>query len=371
MGATKEAGEEQKDKAWNVYMDFRKPLRKAFIVFFAQFGLFMYYLFELNGESTDDDSPGRDAHHPNNVSMVKWFFAVALLLVAGDSEVGPSFGSIFWRDKLDRAFRGTCCGIWCGNCRELKENKELDTDCCCCLPSCLSIPSFCCSPRLHILCRLFWDFMINAVARVIICGTAPIMLCVEGPLDFVKDATAVFFIIKLDDVEDDAYLSETNTWNPILKDSHYEITVANDHIYKIAGLRKLLGFPSVETVLDEWDANPEKKHLVFDCEQATEQPSTHQLFARPKAKKPTLQMGDVVLSELQRVHGGTRQVTDEVHEDRQQLRAPRTDSEDFQSPRTDSEDFQLPVCHPELSSLLARGYEIAMSMPVPDSDEDL
>merc|ERR1712176_1402950 len=38
--------------------------------------------------------------------------------------------------------------------------------------------------------------------------TFPIMVCVEGPLDFVKDCTAVLFISQLDDLDDPKDLKE-------------------------------------------------------------------------------------------------------------------------------------------------------------------
>merc|ERR1712062_169384 len=155
------------------------------VVFFAQFGLIMYYIFELNGDadrSDEDDSPVRDAHHPDKVSMMKWIFAVALVMVAGDDNVGPKFGTVFWKDKWNKAFNGGC--------EDFLENEKNDRGCFFGMP-----------PRLNILLRLCWDLAVNGFARSMICGTAPIMLCVEGPLDFVKDATAVFFIIKLDDIQ--------------------------------------------------------------------------------------------------------------------------------------------------------------------------
>merc|ERR1712190_285436 len=86
-------------------MDFRKPLRKVLLVFAAQFGLFTYYLFEMDGGSTDDESPGRDSHDPSKVSFMAWFFAVLVIAVAGEDDVGPPFGIDFWKDKLNRVFR--------------------------------------------------------------------------------------------------------------------------------------------------------------------------------------------------------------------------------------------------------------------------
>merc|ERR1712167_101262 len=47
--------------------------------------------------------------------------------------------------------------------------------------------------------RCIMDFCINGLGRSLVAYTFPIMLCVEGPLDFVKDCTAVLFISTLDD----------------------------------------------------------------------------------------------------------------------------------------------------------------------------
>jgi len=56
--------------------------------------------------------------------------------------------------------------------------------------------------------RRFMDFTVNSVARGIILYTVPIMVCVEGPLDFVKDLTAVMFITMLDDGGDNKTIEE-------------------------------------------------------------------------------------------------------------------------------------------------------------------
>merc|ERR1711972_472187 len=44
------------------------------------------------------------------------------------------------------------------------------------------------------------DWSVNSVCRMTVLYTFPIMLCVEDPLDFVKDCTAVYFICTLDDL---------------------------------------------------------------------------------------------------------------------------------------------------------------------------
>jgi len=50
--------------------------------------------------------------------------------------------------------------------------------------------------------RSWMDFLINGVARDIILFTFPLLICVEGPLDFVKDCTAIFFLTQLDDIDE-------------------------------------------------------------------------------------------------------------------------------------------------------------------------
>merc|ERR1712039_119727 len=92
-------------------------------------------------------------------------------------------------------------------------------------------------PRVHVLARFFLDFMINAVARSIIRGTVPIMLCVEGPLDFVKDVTAVFFILKLDDIDSDKDLSDEKVWDFTDPENDYEIEDMTDPAYRVAYLK--------------------------------------------------------------------------------------------------------------------------------------
>jgi len=249
----RKAERKELDEAWNVYMDFRKTLRRAFTVCFAQFGLFMYYLFELNGESKDDDSPGLDAHFKKNVSMIKFLFAVVLLMVAGDDEAGPAFSFQFWLDKMKKVVEHNQdysfeeeksavfphCGLFLKLCSLCCTNEDADFAC--------SVPM---SPSMHIYVRMFCDFFVNAFARAIICGTAPIMLCVEGPLDFVKDATAVFFILKLDDIENWVSLNEPDSWSPLSEDTSYEMRSIKDKGYRIEGLRKCLQFPTCDQIIE-------------------------------------------------------------------------------------------------------------------------
>jgi hypothetical protein len=55
--------------------------------------------------------------------------------------------------------------------------------------------------KYELYMRTVMDFCINAAAQKLIMYTVPVFLCVEEPLDFVKDCTALLFISKLDDTE--------------------------------------------------------------------------------------------------------------------------------------------------------------------------
>eukprot|EP00927_Polykrikos_kofoidii_P034878 TRINITY_DN29496_c0_g1_i3.p1 TRINITY_DN29496_c0_g1~~TRINITY_DN29496_c0_g1_i3.p1 ORF type:complete len:465 (+),score=60.32 TRINITY_DN29496_c0_g1_i3:58-1452(+) len=158
----------------NVYMDTKKSLLGSTLVtFFAQFGLMLYYVYELNsGEA------GRNTRDPGNASLIKWLTAVAVITVSGEDEIGKCFASATWKEVLGRVD---------------KELDRVDKE----------------NPRglewlwlkLPILVRIVCDFVINGTCYSLVLGTVPIMLCVEGPLDFVKDTLAIFFIVKLDDID--------------------------------------------------------------------------------------------------------------------------------------------------------------------------
>merc|ERR1712217_44984 len=49
--------------------------------------------------------------------------------------------------------------------------------------------------------RMWMDYVVNGLARTIVLFTFPLLISTEGPLDFVKDCTAVFFLTQLDDID--------------------------------------------------------------------------------------------------------------------------------------------------------------------------
>mmetsp|Transcript_65483 Transcript_65483/g.191627 ORF Transcript_65483/g.191627 Transcript_65483/m.191627 type:complete len:532 (-) Transcript_65483:94-1689(-) len=58
--------------------------------------------------------------------------------------------------------------------------------------------------QIEWIIRCGMDFMVNSFARTIILYTVPIMVCVEHPMDCVKDLTAVMFVTTLDNLDGDA-----------------------------------------------------------------------------------------------------------------------------------------------------------------------
>lgn len=152
----------------NWYMDVTRQFRKGLLCFFAQSGLVMYYVFELNSD--------KDTHQESNVSVLQWLVALMIIEIAGDDEMGSSFNATYWKNLLKALPKTTARWRW--------------------VLWIVPAPIW-----LEFYFRAFMDMMINGVARTMILGTAPIMLCVEGHMDFVKDVTALFFIMKLDDIE--------------------------------------------------------------------------------------------------------------------------------------------------------------------------
>jgi len=161
----------------NVYMYLCRPFRRATLFFIAQVGLMLYYIYNLD---TDPDT-----HDASKVSLVKWFFAVIITAIAGEDETGSDFSSSFWdRILLAESTRE----LWAQNDTMSKGHRVFF-----CIPM---------TYRCEWTMRCGMDWIVNSVCRAILMGTAPIMLCVEEPLDFIKDCLAVFFIAALDDFDD-------------------------------------------------------------------------------------------------------------------------------------------------------------------------
>mmetsp|Transcript_23942 Transcript_23942/g.75286 ORF Transcript_23942/g.75286 Transcript_23942/m.75286 type:complete len:369 (-) Transcript_23942:51-1157(-) len=193
--------EEEDDPPFkNVYMYLARPFRRATYFFIAQSGLMAYYVYNLNADP--------DTHDPTKVSVVKWFFAVIITAIAGDDETGSDYEHLFWTKILRPKEPSSFWEIPQGDDRKI-------------IPAHLRHKVFVIIPiryQKEWWLRSCMDWLVNSVFRTTLMGTAPIMLCVEEPLDFIKDCLAIFFIAKLDDYD------EAKTFKEFKEEAdHYEM----------------------------------------------------------------------------------------------------------------------------------------------------
>mmetsp|Transcript_83479 Transcript_83479/g.145114 ORF Transcript_83479/g.145114 Transcript_83479/m.145114 type:complete len:418 (-) Transcript_83479:142-1395(-) len=190
-------------EADNIYQDLRVPFKRCVLTCFAQMGLIMYYVFELNGLNTqedDDDNVYLRMIDPDCPSLVKWLLAVVITEIVQDDDTGKKFGDeswLFWTKVEEQFYRN-------------HETREADE---CSLHHAKDgsfLPLW-----THLYARCLMDMLINSMMFTMIMTTAPIMLSVEQPLDYVKDVTAVFFILKLDDIDDAVDLSNAEVWKTV------------------------------------------------------------------------------------------------------------------------------------------------------------
>jgi len=207
-------GEDSHTSATSKYMHIALPIRKVFPVFLAQMALMLFYMFYLN---TDPDT-----HDRTKVSYGYWVVGILLQLYAGEQQLGDPYDAYYWKnlfeqgdttlpkpeeedeakyledDGLDFSHGGATF-----NAKNDVQNKSH------------KVFFFIPAPFwLEWKLRQGMDLLINRLFRSIIIYTFPIMLCVEGPLDFVKDCTAIWFITTLDDLGGDE--SENNSLDEML-----------------------------------------------------------------------------------------------------------------------------------------------------------
>lgn len=158
----------------NEYMCVPKKFRRCTLYFFVQGGLIAYFVFFLN-----DDTETRSVE---NVSILKWLIGLVITAIAGDDQAGATYDWLFWR----RMFVN------------IRDRHTLP-----CENAARKI--FWCVPvslGFEWRVRQAMDFTVNVLFRAILIGLAPILLCVEGPMDFIKDVLAIFFIVQLDDFDE-------------------------------------------------------------------------------------------------------------------------------------------------------------------------
>eukprot|EP00812_Abedinium_dasypus_P009524 NODE_320_length_1671_cov_297.080446.p1 GENE.NODE_320_length_1671_cov_297.080446~~NODE_320_length_1671_cov_297.080446.p1 ORF type:complete len:497 (+),score=139.92 NODE_320_length_1671_cov_297.080446:3-1493(+) len=218
---------DEADMADSMYMDVAEPLRKAFTMAIIQLSLLFLYIFKLN---TDPDTK-----NPLKAKYGYWFIAIVLQLYAADSQLGNSTNIRWWRhllgfDKTREEPKGEselekqCVVIRKERQADLADIRKLWRTRCGCIRTTYGF-----TWQLRFLC----DFAVNGVARQLILFTFPIMLCVEEPLDVVKDCTAVFFMTMLDDVK------EPRTWNELMV--KLKFTVAKDELdYEMSGAKSFM-----------------------------------------------------------------------------------------------------------------------------------
>lgn len=188
--------EDFSELAENKYQQILMPTRRVIPLFLIQCGLFMLYVDNMNGNDVPSKSKA-------NVKFFYWFVGVLIQIYAGDTQLGPPYNRTWWT-KLMVGDKTWSAVFW-----EVREamreanNGTFNTD--------DSLPrlkkTFYGIRLLPVwfdwLARMLMDFIVNGLLRDVIKYTFPIMLCAEDPLDFVKDCTAVFFIVQLDDLQDD------------------------------------------------------------------------------------------------------------------------------------------------------------------------
>jgi len=186
--------------------------------------------------------------HAEKVDFAYWLIAVMFQIYAGDSQMGEAYNQKFWRHILvgrtavspasaepllglglpgttSTFLPGTQASSWSpgygserpvfqgspspppARLEEEEEEREEDQ-----MRRSFELLGSC-RYNIHLVLNMpFWhewrlrsvmDFTVNCVARSIIFYSVPLMVCIEEPLDFVKDLTAVMFITLLDDIPGD------------------------------------------------------------------------------------------------------------------------------------------------------------------------
>jgi len=193
----------EKSEASNIYEDLSIKHLRVVPLFFVQMMLISFYVRNLNDDTVDSDDSTKDVH---NVKWVNWVVAVVFSIYASDQQVGEKFSGEYWEQVL-----GITSPFEPDFDDSTSHQRNTETDDFADVGGVEATWFFagrCCSRRLPSirvwhgwLMRWAMDFAVNSVSRDIIVYTVPILVSVEGPLDFVKDLTAVMFISTLDDLE--------------------------------------------------------------------------------------------------------------------------------------------------------------------------
>jgi len=241
-----------KVEATNIYEDFTLKFQRVLPLWIAQMSLVALYVEELNKDKAVTDF--------YNFKFVYWGIAVLFQMYGGDAQVGEPFNHNYWtralnshhveevktklgklgeclckadtKTKIIKSKADTKTDI-INSIKDIKKNKgsysdlkmyrggpysdlkmrqDVGTDLeamrrwsfgsvhhhCHEVFSVVSVPL---SAKFWFEWRVRWimDLAVNSVARNIVLYTVPLLVCIEKPLDVVKDLTAVMFITMLDD----------------------------------------------------------------------------------------------------------------------------------------------------------------------------
>lgn len=155
------------DAVKNKYQHLASPLLAVFALFMAQVSLFALMVTFINHDP--------DTHDTCKVVLLEWVVAVIVTHVAGSDESGSAHDGAVWSQML----------------KDMQKSGQYE------------------GHKVEYWARRAADLIINTFCREVLFGVAPIVLCASGPMDFVKDALAIFFIVRLDDLNDAKSITET------------------------------------------------------------------------------------------------------------------------------------------------------------------
>lgn len=288
-----------KFEANNIYEDLTIKFRRVCPIWLVQIMLVAFYIEELNSS--------KDTKQLENVDFIYWVVAVIFQMHGGDAQVGEGFNSKYWKRILnsktaqelmasiketvdetvdsfgaDGGESPNTCPLLEKQDREWTKQVVAHAGSDASLTALLEDNSFQEKITLRSFKQLatfshkvFWifdmkfkyewhirrfmDFSVNSVARSIILYTVPIMVCVEGPLDFVKDLTAVMFITMLDNIDGDP-----KDITEILVKLKFGVEFAKDQLKSWELISQMMGNELVERQPDEIALNPLEKKFVED-----------------------------------------------------------------------------------------------------------
>jgi len=148
---------EGEEIAISKFSDFSVTWGTATITWMAQVSLFLLFTLDLNGDTK--------SHDECSMNIFYWFAAVLVTNVAGQDECGGSFRRAVWKDTKS----------WNG----------VETE-----------------QPVRFWTRYLYDFTINCFCREVLLCIAPVALSTSDRNELIKDCLAIFFITKLDDIDD-------------------------------------------------------------------------------------------------------------------------------------------------------------------------